>query len=270
MKPKLHWSQISMMCRCAAAYEFRYVKGIIRPPAIALIVGSSTHVSIEKNLKHKLETKGTLLSDAEVRQIAADEINTRWEKDGADLSSLDEDEVGKGEKAIRGAAVDMAVSLSSLHHHKLAPKINPLHLEREWDVEISGFPVDLKGTIDCQEPDRIRDTKTSKVSPPKDRAEKDEQLTMYSMASKVLDGSIPKLSMDVLVKTKTPKVVTLDTTRSDKDFEPLLARIAVVSKSIETGMFPPCDSGHYLCSQKWCGFFTLCPYVRGKVSVPAK
>jgi hypothetical protein len=272
MKPKLHWSQISQLCRCGIQYEFRYVKEIIRPPAIALIVGSATHVSIEKNLKHKLETKGTLLSDAEVRQIAADEINTRWEKDGADLSSLDEDEVGKGEKAVRGGAVDTAVSLASLHHHELAPGINPVHLERVWDLEIAGFPVDLRGTIDVQEESRIRDTKTAKRSPPEGTADKSEQLTMYAMATHILDKKIPELQLDNLVKTKVPKVVIQKTMRTEDDFAPLLARIAAASKAIESGIFMPCAPDHWCCSPKWCGYYGMCPMVKARkqIAVPSK
>ena len=284
MKPKLHWSQISMLCRCGQQFYYRYIKGIIRPPAVALIVGSATHVSIEKNLKHKMETKGTLLTDEAVQQAAADDVNRRWQEEGVDLSSEDEEDVGKGEKFIRGEAVDMAVSLASLHHHELAPVIEPIHLERKWDVEISGFPCDLQGTIDIQEHasmasveeaekpvsgpagTRIRDTKTSKRSPPADKAEKDEQLTMYSLASKVLDGDAwaRELTMDFLVKTKVPKAVVQRTVREQADFEPLLARIAAASKCIETGVFMPCSPDNWCCDPRYCGFFAMCPFVRHK------
>jgi hypothetical protein len=269
MKPKLHWSQISMLCKCGQQFCFRYVKGIIRPPAVALIVGSATHVSIERNLKNKMEKK-VLLPDEEVRQVAADDLNRRWQDEGADLSSLDEDELGKGEKELRGEAVDMAVSLASLHNRELAPTIEPIHIERKWDVAIDGFPCDLQGTIDCQENGgltagtRIRDVKTSKRSPPKDKAEKDEQLTMYSMAAKVLDGTIPELSMDFLVKTKEPKVVVQNTKREQADFEPLLARIAAASRCIETGVFMPCAPDHWCCSPRFCGYFGQCQFVKSR------
>jgi len=266
MKPRLHWSQISMLCRCGVQFDFRYNKKIVRPPAIALIVGSATHKSIELNLKNKLNNK-TLLEDAAVKEIAAADVNQRWDSEGCDLSSMDDDEKGKGEKFLRGEAVDMAVSLASLHHRELAPGIEPTHLERTWDVAIDGFPVDLSGTIDIQENGRIRDTKTSKASPPKDKAEKDEQLTMYCMASKVLDGTIPALAMDFLVKTKVPKVVVQHTTREQADFEPLLARIAAASKCIESGIFLPCPPDSWVCSPRWCGYHSTCPYVRGKKTI---
>ena len=285
MKPKLHWSQINMLCRCGIAYEMRYVKGIIKPPAVALIVGSATHKSIETNLRNKMEKK-VLLPDEEVRQVAADDVNARWQEEGADLSGLDEDEAGKPEKEVRGEAVDMAVSLASLHGRELAPAIEPIHIERKWDVAIDGFPCDLQGTIDIQEHGsmasvedtekampgpagtRIRDTKTSKASPPKDKASKDEQLTMYAMAAKVLDGSIPELAMDFLVKTQTPKVVVQRTIREQDDFGPLLARIAAASRCIESGIFVPCQPDAWQCDRRYCGYHdSLCPYVRHKVSV---
>lgn len=290
-----------MLCRCGIAYEMRYVKGIIRPPAVALIVGSATHVSIEKNLKNKMEKK-VLLPDEEVRQVAADDVNARWQNEGCDLSSLDEDEVGHGEKEIRGEAVDMAVSLASLHNRELAPSIEPIHVERLWDVSITDGPCDLQGTIDIEEKvvveqaqilseeqlsqlpvrSRIRDTKTSKRSPPKDKAARDEQLTMYGMALAVLTqreseladkprtlaDCIPALSMDFLVKTKEPKVVVQNTQREQADFAPLLARIAAASRCIETGIFLPCPSDSWQCDARYCGYHDgLCPYVRGKKTV---
>jgi hypothetical protein len=265
MKPKLHWSQIAMLCRCGIQYEMRYVKQIIRPPAIALIVGSATHKSIELNLKNKMDKK-VLLPDEEVRQLAADDLNKRWDTEGADLENLDEDDAGKGEKFVRGAAVDMAVSLASLHNKELAPTIEPIHLERKWDVAINGFPCDLQGTIDVQEQGRIRDTKTSKRSPPKDKADKDEQITMYALASKVLDGSIPELAMDFLVKTKVPKSVVQTTHREQADFEPLLERIAAASKCIESGVFLPCPPDSWACDPRYCGWFNQCKFVRHPVT----
>lgn len=269
-----------MLCRCGQQFNFRYVQNIVKPPAIVLIVGSATHTSIEKNLRSKMETK-VLLPDEAVRQAAADDVNRRWQDEGADLSSLDEDEVGKGEKELRGEAVDMAVSLASLHGRELAPGIEPIHLERKWDVAIISGTCDLQGTIDVEERGRIRDTKTRKASPPKGVADRDEQLTMYAMASAVLakeedaraGGSkalsefIPELTMDFLVKTKTPKTVIQTTHREQKDFSPLLARIAAASKCIESGMFMPCPPDSWQCSPRYCGWFNQCEFVRHKVSV---
>ena len=255
-----------MLCRCGIAYEMRYVKGIIRPPAVALIVGSATHVSIEKNLKNKMEKK-VLLPDEEVRQVAADDVNARWKNEGCDLSSLDEDEVGHGEKEIRGEAVDMAVSLASLHNRELAPTIEPIHIERRWDVSITDFACDLQGTVDIQEQNRVRDTKTAKRSPPAGSADKSEQLTMYCLAVKVLDGYIPALTMDYLVKTKVPKVIVQATKREGADFDPLLARIAAASRCIESGIFVPCAPDHWCCSKLYCGYWSMCPYVRGHTQV---
>jgi hypothetical protein len=267
VKPKLHWSQISMLCRCGQQFFYRYVQNIVKPPAVALIVGSATHKSIELNLKNKMDNK-VLMDIDSVRAIAAEDVNNRWQNEGADLSGEDEEDVGKGEKFIRGEAVDMAVSLASLHHKELAPAIEPIHLERKWDVAIDGFPCDLQGTIDCQEKCRIRDVKTRKASPPAGLADRDEQLTMYALASKVLDGGqIPELAMDFLVKTKTPKAKTQTTSRDQADFEPLLARIAAASKCIETGVFMPCSPDNWCCSKKFCGFWSMCTFVRHKVSV---
>lgn len=264
MKPHLSWSQMSMLSRCPVQFEWRYIKGVIRPPAVALIVGSGTHKSIEANMREKQE-HGKLLPDNVVMDAARDAVNERW-KEGV---ALDDEEKSRGEKSVRGDAVDTAVSLAYLHHTDLAPDIRPEHVEREWRIVIPEASRDIIGYIDIQErEDRnwtIRDTKTSGKSPPADAAWNSDQLTMYALASHVLDKRIPPLALDYLVKTKTPKTVVQTTTRTIEDFQPLLARISVALKLIDAGVFMPCAQDSYVCSRKFCGYWSQCVYARKRV-----
>lgn len=262
-KRQLHWSHISMLQRCGIQYQYRYLQGSIKPPGVALIVGSATHESIEDNMKHKRDSGDVLPAEA-VAEKARESVNHRWQSEGV---ALDAEEKSEGEANVRGQAVDMAVTLSRLHHSELAPIINPVHVERKWVLEMDNFPFDLSGTIDLQEPTTIRDTKTAKRSPPENTAHGSDQLTIYALAATILDGKTPDLRLDSLVKTKTPKVVTQETTRDESDFQVMLRRIEAASRQIETGAFIPAPSDSWQCSAKFCGYWNECPYSRKRVQV---
>ena len=115
VRPQMHWSHLSCLMRCPAQYEFRYVKGIIVPPAKALHIGTATHKAVAHNLKHKAETFdaggiGHLLKPDIVADIARDTATERV--DAEDLWLTDED-AERGRAPIVGEIVDTAVAHTS-------------------------------------------------------------------------------------------------------------------------------------------------------------
>jgi len=264
-KPQLHWSHVSLLMKCGIQYEFRYVKGMRRPPGVAAHIGGGTHKGVEVNMLHVKEKRELLPEDA-VAEAARDEVNRRFADDGV---MLEGDEVSVGLDTIKGEAVDTAVTLAKLHRNVLAPSIQPVHVERKWVIELPDQPFDLSGTIDLQEPDRIRDTKTAAKSPNAEAAHNSDQLSFYALAALVHDKQLPKLQLDYLVKTKTPKVVTLETERSREDLTIVVRRLQVVMSSIQTGVFLPAPQDSWVCTRKFCGWFDMCPYSRKRVTVAA-
>ncbi len=259
-KKHLSISQLNMLSFCGEQYRRRYILGEKRPPGVSLLVGRSVDDSVNANLGNKIITK-ELLSVEQVLDIARDTLNHEWEREEI---FLDEKEKILGEKQARGNAVDKAVRLAELHATKLSPLINPTHVQRKWEIELDGYPVDLIGFIDVQEGSKaIRDTKTSGKSPAKNAADTSDQLTIYAMAAYVLDGQIPeKLTLDYLVDLKTPKESVIETTRTVDDFKPLLARIENACIVLEKGAFVPARQDNPLCSPKWCGYALTCKYHR--------
>lgn len=256
-KPYLSPSQLDMAAKCGLQWQYRYVDGLKIPPAVAMVIGTATHKSIEKNLRSKMEAK-TLLPEQEVVQIASEALSNTWAGEGPVLS---DDEKEQGEIKVKGAAVDTAVSLARLHHRVMAPGIQPLHVEREVYLELTGFPHDLKGFLDIQEADGIRDTKTASKSPSGDEAASSTQGKFYSLARTVLDGLPPaKFSLDYLVKTKEPKAVTVSAQIDEDDHRRLLLRVEKVSNMIQKGTFTPAPHDAWYCSARWCGYWSRCPF----------
>lgn len=266
-KPQLHASMMDTLSRCGEQFRRRYGKLFghndreeIIPPSGVLITGIATHKTIEENLKHMIE-EGRPLSTEYLADFAHDAASALWNGE----VRLDPDD-GEDIKTARGDSIDTAVNLSVLHAEELAPKLSPKAVERKWVINLSGFPYDLAGTIDIEEHGGvIRDTKTAKRKPNQDAADDSQQLTMYSLAKKVCDGTEPTaLYLDNLVKTKQPQLVVLKTQRTDADRAMLLRRIERATKIIEAGAFQPALPTDWICSEKWCGYWSTCPFASRK------
>lgn len=271
-RPQLHISAMNMLSFCGEQFRRRYIEKHIVPPGVALITGRGLDASVTSNLQNKIDT-GELLPLEEVQTVAADTV--RNEIKGGGLRLVDEEEVKRGLKAITGEAVDRAVRLSRAHAQELAPTLQPTAVQREFTLHLQGFPVDIAGTIDVDEADAIRDTKSARKMPSGNPAAESDQLTQYAFARKVLDGKIvSRVVLDYVIDYETEKkkeiktkVAQFEDTRTDEDFRVLLRRTEVAVRAIEKGVFVPVKQSDPLCSPRWCGFFDSCGYVRKPVTL---
>jgi hypothetical protein len=121
----------------------------------------------------------------------------------------------------------------------------------------------------------IRDTKTSGKSPTKSLmdgnsqpgiADDSDQLTTYAMASLILDGKLPDLmALDYLVYTPARhdlKYVVTKTVRDMNDVNVFLNRFANAVHAYKRGIFTPAKADSWQCSEKYCGYWALCPYAK--------
>ena len=272
-KPHISISALGMAEGCGEQYRRRYVLGEKIPPGIALIVGSATHGAINADLTSKKDT-GELLPDEQIADEARDAFTHAVERGGILLT---DEEAKLGEKQVKADGIDKAVRLSRLHHKQQAPLLQPTHIEREWWLNIDGFPFDVMGYLDIQEGLKaLRDTKTSGKTPPTTRvgnlelnaADISDQLTAYVMAIKYADGQLPeKVTLDYLIDTKEPALKVFESTRREEDFMPLLERMFALSRSIEAGVFLPTQPNDWRCNPKWCGYYGTCKFIRRPVSV---
>jgi len=235
------------------------VKGVIRPPNFALVRGAGTHKGVEVNMRNKLD-EGKPMPLENVLDVTRDAVISRIEENGLRLT---EEEESRGLKVITGEAVDQAVSLSALHYTDVAPEIEPIAVEKEWELNIGEEDKSLKGRIDIETAKGIRDTKTSGKMPPKGSADKDDQLTMYTLVYRILNKKMPEeIILDYLVKSKELKTARLDTTRTVARLEAFLLRIETAFKLMESGIYMPCDRSNWWCDPRWCGYYDECPYTK--------
>jgi len=263
-KPALHHSMLAMLSKCGEMVRFRYIEGIIAPPGIALLVGTAVHKAAEDDLKNKMAF-GTGLPLEKVKERAKEAFNQAWDKEGVALS---DEEKTQGEAVVRGAGIDESVELSALHSVKITPIRKPTHVERKLRLVLDGFPFDIEGTIDVQEgDDTILDRKTSSKSPSGGEAEGNPQLDTYALMKRVVDGTpVKRVGLDYLVKTTTPKAVTVYAP-APAAFDSIVARVERAAKVLESGAFYPVDptgpSG-WVCQPKWCGYYDRCAFGRAR------
>lgn len=261
-KPAFHQSTLSMVSKCGTMAEFVYVKGMRRPPGVAMIVGTAVHRALDADLGHKIKT-GAGLPTPQVEQAADEAVHATW---AGESPVLDEEEKAQGVAQVKGDAVDKAVRLASLHSRILTPILHPTHVNRKMRLVLEGFPVDIEGEIDLQEGHRkIIDHKTSGKSPALDEADGNIQLGIYSWMKSAIDG-IPaeRVGLNYLVDLKSGAKVVQCEAPAPTTFDHLARRVEAAWKVFETGAFYPVDpkgpSG-WVCSEKWCGFYASdCPF----------
>lgn len=258
-KPYLSWTQISMLAKCGTQYEFRYIRGIKSPPGVALALGKGVHGAVEHDLRNKMEW-GELLPDEAVGDHARDATGRAWDEQPPVLHDGDPD---------RGGAIDTAVSLAHLHHKAVAPKLEPIAIERGFVLDLGpSFKFDLLGYVDVEEQNTIRDTKTSSKAPNKDAADVSDQLTLYHLDATVRGHKSKAVALDYLVKKGRPEAITLTSARGPLDHMRLLRRVEQAARVIQAGAFAPTARDSWACSEKWCGYWHMCDFgAKQKVSV---
>jgi RecB family exonuclease len=264
-RPQLHFSGLDKLWECGEKFRRIYLEMDSLPKGTYIAVGSGVDTAVNRNLEQYILDQ-TLLSVEEVEDIARSAADFEL-KNNDIVYDVDEKELGI-EKA-NAEAIEKAARLAVLHAKEIAPHLHPTAVQRKWSIEIPGIPFDLVGTIDVQEGSHsIRDTKTSGKSPAEGIADRSEQLSIYALAVRTLDGRVPdQVALDYLIDNKKPVAKTYTSTRDDDDFQVALARVENAADVIQKGSFTPARPTDWQCSLKWCGFFRSCKYAKRPKSV---
>ena len=235
--------------RCPKQFEWRYIKGIIAKPTGALTVGSSTHAGIAKNFIVKKEN-GIGITQEELRDSVATDFDIR-----AKETEFKEDEDP-------GQLKDVAIQCAEAHHATIAPGIQPDAVEETFVIETNGG-YSLAGTLDLVSKEGvIHDAKTSKARYEDTAVEGSIQPAMYDFAYEALRGKKARaFQYDVLIKPTKTLGVRVQAVRgkvSKHDRNWLFETINSVNSAVKAGAFPPAAEDSWVCSPKWCGYWSMC------------
>ena len=249
-------SMLGMFLRCPHQFERRYIQGEIIPPGIAARRGSATHKAAQINHEQKLHTQEDLPA-GDLQDAARDHYMKQIQEEGV---FIPKDRISEKDQLLAGG-LDAAVRLTKLYRHSLAPAIQPILVEEKLTMD-ANLDLPIQGTIDVLTTDNwLPDLKTADKSKGAGEADNSLQLTFYAGLVAQHTGKWPeRISLEILVNHKEPKLQSLPTKRGPEDWGNLMLRIQLMLAQIQAGLFPPCDPGAWVCSPNWCGYFWTCKY----------
>ena len=247
-------SQIQTYLGCPLKYRFQYLDQLpkaFRPAALAF--GGSIHSAIE--WFHRCRMKGASPPLEEVLKV----FEADWFAQNLDPLQfhLSETKEGLGAKARAMLAVYLEASNGC----------RPVAVEEPFSLEIADpetgecLDVPFRGFVDLVEEDgTLVDLKTAARAASQDDVERHLQLSTYALAVYLRTGEVPKLRLDVLLKTSRPRLERLTTSRTVKDLAWVARLIERATHAIEDGHFFPNPS--WRCSD--CEYQMPCQAWRGE------
>ncbi len=215
-----------------------------------LTLGSAYHKGLEVNFKQKVKTEKDLPLD-----VVRDAFSTEWER------RLRYDDVQFIDGAKPGKVKDGGIKLVSEYHTNVAPSVQPFMVEEPFTIQAGGS--ELKGIIDLATSGAIIDHKTAARPWTQERADSDLQATCYLLAMHDMGVPIDSFEFHVGISEPEPDVAKLRTRRSKAEFDWYLQLLGQVTKVIQSGVFLPAMPGSYVCSERWCGYYSICkPWTR--------
>ncbi len=270
MITELTQSSINMFFKCGVQFENRYVRGLIIPPGVAARKGSGVHEGARYNYQHVIDCGKKAPLD-EVKDATRDKFTTLCNEFGVFMTA--EDEVNKDQ--IIGVALDESVNSASYYHKKLAGTHKKIKLlEKRLKADI-GLPLPISGQPDFVDDKSMVDIKTGKRWA-KGREDGEIQPTIYKMLLRHNGYGDMPAKYEILTNLKNApkdnpalwdkklKVFgeTREAFRTEEDEKILIRKINVMIKMLERGDFLPAAPGSWWCSKNWCGYHSICPYIK--------
>jgi len=236
---RLSYSSISTYETCPAKYRFQYEERLPTAPSPALSFGDSLHRALHRFHARPVPVAPSLPELLEM-------LEDVWVSEGyADPAE---------EQTYREHARQV---LAQYHRENAHAYRIPAALEFRFEIEVEG--ITLSGVIDRM--DRIPgggyeiiDYKTNRRLPPRERIDRDLQLSIYHLAAREVWGIEPeRLTLYYLLPNQR-----MSTARTREDLDELRRRIAIVAERIQAGRFEPRQNP--ICD--WCEFQARCPLFR--------
>ena len=260
MEPRtLSVSQVQAYLGCSLKYRFQYVDKIPRPWRVAAMAfGSSVHAAVE--WFHRERMDGRHPEVGAVLQIFE-----------ADWYAQNLEPLVFSERESKDGLAEKARGMLQLYVSEANGKM-PVAVEQPFELELRDPETDqtlevrLRGVIDLiEEGDVLVDLKTAGRTLESGGLERHLQVSTYALVYLLLRGRIPKLRLDMLLKTQKPRLERQETERSIEDLAWTARLIQEVSHAIETEHFFPNPS--WRCSE--CEYFAHCQAWRGTWDLPS-
>ena len=261
MEPRtISISQVNTYLACPLKYRFQYVDKIPRPWRVAAMAfGSSIHAAVEWFHKERLAARNASLEG--VLQV----FEADWYAQNVEPLVYSDRESQDFLAAKAKAMLQLYVESTN--------GTKPVAVEQPFELELADpatgevWDVRLRGIIDLvEEGETLVDLKTAGRTLEAGGLERHLQLSTYALAFLLLNGRIPALRLDMLLKTTKPRLERHPTTRSLEDLSWTAQLIREVALAIQTEHFFPNPS--WRCTE--CEYFAHCQQWRGYQPPPGQ
>lgn len=245
-------SEIKSALQCGAQHHFRYTLRIRKPSPAAVAKGIAYDRALQVLYEARMAGEEPALEDA------FDAVDAYW-SDPGEIDWQDEDpEAARNE--VREAV--------QLYYAEVWPSIRPVAVQDRFEIEFEDTDWTFLGFMDLVTEDGVVvDNKLLGRTPAQDDVDRDLQLTAYALGYQQKYGRLPEsLRLDCVIKTKTPKVVQLETKRTEDDLQRFLAVLGQAVRMIDSGIVVPRPGGWY-CSPTACQYWRECHQMFGGVAV---
>lgn len=243
-------SMLGLYCNCQEAFRRRYIEGEIIPPAIAMAVGTGVHKAAEINHLQKIESGFDMRID-DLQDAAADGFRNAIEDSGVYFTGTRQElqkELGKGS--------DLSVRMAGLYGKQIAPKIQPVAAELKLSACHEDLAVPFLGIVDVvNQGNVVADLKTANKKWRTGKEKESLQPAIYKYLLKKNYGHDFGFDFHVLAYDGNVQHIEM----RDKENIGYVVNLAkALLNSVDTGCYMPAVPGHWLCSDKWCGYHGTC------------
>ena len=248
-------SSLGSWLRCGEQFRRRYIEGEIIPPGISARRGGAVHKTAEINYRQKKTTEVDLpLSD--MQDATRDNYVETIKEKGVFIPQSEL----PGKDRLLNDGLNQAIEATKIYHKDVAPQNQPKIIEQSFSADI-GLDLPVTGIVDLiTQENKIKDLKIMKK---KNQAWADNELqpTFYYILAKENELQVNnEFEYQIVVPNKKMIFDPISTKRDEGDVERLKQYIRAFLQSLKSGMFAPCEPGHWLCDPMWCGYALTCAY----------
>lgn len=251
MISSIRQSMLNLYCHCQEAFRRRYLENEIIPPAIAMATGTGVHRAAELNHRQKISS-GMDLSIEEIQEAAAEGFIAEVEDKGVYFSGSAQEL-----KKELGEAEDLSIKLARSYAQRIAPRIMPVAAELTLQAQHPDLAVPFSGTVDVVAEDNVcLDLKTARVKWRSGKEHETVQPAIYKWLLAEETGGNYAFGFHVLAYNGDTQYVPVESGEHEMAYVVNIARALL--NSCKTGVFMPAVPGHWMCNQKFCGYWYGC------------
>ncbi len=235
-------SMVNSYLQCPRKAYYNYALKLPWLPNHYLAFGSAFHETLRENYYQKIQTSKDLPVDL-LTDFFAEDLeyrDTDWSE-----QSLDETK-------------DQGVETVRAYQQKIAPGVQPSHVEHAFTMEVIGRDWQIRGKIDVIQEDLTpRETKTTSKRVYKPKPDHVFQVGVYTAAWRQ-QTKLPELQAQIDYSMRgSDEIKSFPVEFGDTLSKNVLTTFYQVARGMEAEVWPA-NRGHHYCTRRFCDFWGTC------------